>query len=1123
MERAGTSIGPYQLRRLVGRGGMAEVFAAVREHSEREVALKLLLPEEARDPQIVARFLQEGRTLQRLQHPGIVRVLDCGKFDEGTVFLEMELLQGMTLRERMRRESGPLPQEEALRLAWRISQVMVDVHAEKIVHRDLKPENVFLCHDEESPSGYRLKLLDFGIAKVPSSATGGQADTHVQTQAPAFLGTTTYMAPEQFQNPALVDGQADVYALGVMLFELLAGKPPFDSDEPNAVLAMHLKHDPPSLHEFAPTTPRALCAFIASMLAKEPAARPDMRHCRERLGQSWTDGEEECPLPGLAAFSEAQARLLLGREEEIDSLLGLLNASRTGRQRWVQLEGPGGTGKSSLVQAGLLPRLKAQASPEAPRWLLIHPRPSSSPQQGLALALHAAYAETGLDRTPAALEEALRADPEALRLLLTAHTPGGCQALCVIDPLEELFTLGEAERRWLDAALSAALVAPDSPLRLLTTLRGDLIHRLEQLPRLARHLNEAARYNLRPMDGATLTRVIQGLAQRAGLRLSAGLPELMVRDASNEGHGLPLLGHALRGLWESRGGAVLTSEHYARLGGVGGALARQAESLLGSLSVEGHERAKKILLDLVQVSRGMPPLRRSRTRQEVLAAAGGDALAEEVLLRLESLRLIMVSGEPEPSGQRVDLIHETLLHQVPSLVQWIEHERTVLERLSDLEAAAHSWEQSRCSTKDLPTGTLLAHYLQSAGILSPRGTQTRKLSERAVRFLDAARSNDRRRTRNRWALGLGSLLAAGALLVTTVWALQEKRLAQTAVQQVVNNTKASVSKDWQRSRRADPQDDRPRDLEESGAQAEALLKEDESIQVLRANIENRQRQGDVAIDKGTLAKAQSHFKEAQDLIERGLALDANNPDLRFLLGLNHSKQGKVVLALGGALEEARGHFNQALELFGCESSPLESEDHRRTCATSFLERADVERRSDRIKDAVLSYNTAIKLLEQNPGSYNEALLAEARAVQAEAIGDPALFDSALRLADSVSQQDPEDMHALMVLARNQLGLARLLSGQGDSATAESSYKKARSHGQLLHQREKSNKRYALVLAESLLGLERVTPVAEGPHHSQSVLWQERCALVGDFLRKDPEDARFQALNEGCPEKIRGRE
>jgi serine/threonine protein kinase/tetratricopeptide (TPR) repeat protein len=1102
---------------------MAEVFAAVREHSEQEVALKLLLPEEARDPQIVARFLQEGRTLQRLQHPGIVRVLDCGKLDEGTVFLEMELLQGMTLRERMRREAGPLPQEEALRLAWRISQVMVDVHAEKIVHRDLKPENVFLCHDEESPSGYRLKLLDFGIAKVPSSATGNQVDTHVQTQAPTFLGTTTYMAPEQFQNPALVDGRADVYALGVLLFELLAGKPPFDSDEQNVVLAMHLNHEPPSLREFAPTTPRALSAFIAAMLAKEPEARPDMRHCRDRLGQSWTDGEEECPLPGLAAFSEAQARLLLGREEEIDILLGLLDASRTGRQRWVLLEGPGGTGKSSLVQAGLLPRLKARTSPEAPGWLLIQPRPSSSPQQSLALALHAAYAETGLDRTPAALEEALRADPEALRLLLTAHTPGGCHALCVLDPLEELFTLGEAERRWLDAALSAALVAPDSPLRLLTTLRGDLIHRLEQLPRLARHLNEAARYNLRPMDGATLTRVIQGMAQRVGVRLSAGLPELMVRDASNEGHGLSLLGHALQGLWESRGGEVLTPEHYARLGGVGGALARQAESLLGSLSVEGHERAKKLLLDLVQVSRGMPPLRRSRTRQEVLAAAGGDALAEEVLLRLESLRLIMVSGEPEPAGQRVELIHETLLQQVPSLVRWIEHERTVLERISDLEATAHSWEQARCPTKDLPTGTLLAHYLQTAGSLSPRGTQARKLSERALRFLDAARRYNRRRTRNRWALGLGSLLAAGALLVTTDWALQKDRLAETAIRQVVNNTKASVSKDWQRSRRADPQDDRPRDLEESGAQAEALLKEDENIEVLQANIENRQRQGDVAIDKGTLTKAQSHFKEARALIERGLALDANNPDLRLLLGLNHSKEGKVGLALGGALDEARGHFSRALELFDCQPSRLKTEEHRRTCATSLQERADVERRAGRIQDALSLYATAISLLEQNPGSYNEALLAEARGARAEASGDPALFDSALRLADAVSQQDPGDMHALMVLARNQLGLARLLYSQGDFATAASSYGAARSNGQRLHEREKSNKRYALVLAESLLGLEGVPPLPEGSDHAPSPFLQERCALVGDFLRKDPEDARFKALNKGCPEKIRGRE
>ncbi len=1069
MERAGTRVGPYQLKRLVGRGGMAEVFAAVREGSEQEVALKLLLPETAGDPQRVARFLQEGRALKRLQHPGIVRVLDCGKLDEGTVFLEMELLQGMSLRERMRCDSPPLPQDEALRLAWRISQVMVEVHAEKIVHRDLKPENVLLCHDEQSPSGYRLKLLDFGIAKVPSSMMGNQVDTHVQTQAPAILGTMTYMAPEQLQNPALVDGQADVYSLGVMLFELLAGKPPFHSDEPSAVLAMHLQQEPPSLRELTPTAPRALCAFIASMLAKDPRARPDMRHCQERLGQPWAaDGEEECPLPGLAPFSEEHSRLLLGREEELN---GLLDGSRTGLHRWVQLEGPGGAGKSSLVHAGLLPRMKARTSPEAPRWRLIHPRPSSSPQRSLALALHAAYAETGPGPTPAELEEELRADPEALGRLVTAHTPEGCWALCVVDPLEELFTLGEAEQRWLDAALSAALVAPDSRLRLLTTLRGDLIHGLEKLPRLARHLNEAARYNLRPMDGATLTRVIQGMAQRTGLRLSAGLAELMVRDASNEGCALPLLGHTLRALWQLRGDEIVTPEHYARLGGLGGALARQAETLLGGLSVEERERARKLLLDLVQVSRGQPPQRRSRTRQELLEVSGGDAPAEAVLLRLESLWLIRTSGGPERSRQRVELTHEALLQQVPSLVRWIEHER-------------------------------------------------------AVRYLEAARRKARRRTRNRWALGLGSLLAGAALLVTTESALQNAQRFQTTRQMILDNADESVSDDWQRDRHAEPLEERQRKLQTSRKQVKVLLEERLDIPALLRDVSNLHRQSDIAFHNGALAEAQRLIEEAQTSLDSGLARDANNPELRSLLGMTHSKLGKIVRARGVSLKDVRGHFSKAHELLGCQASRFETEEQLRTCATSFLERADVEHKAERIQDALPLYAAAITHLEQtverNPAPYNRSLLAEARAALAEARGDPDSLDSALKLARSVTQEAPGDMHATLVLARIHLGLARLQFTHGLSDTP-SSYKEAQSLGQRLHDREKSNKRYALVLAESLRGRESATPVRVGSDRAQNPLRQQRCALVGDFLRKDPEDARFQVLNDGCPEKITGRE
>lgn len=725
---------------------MGQVFAAVHERMNQVVALKLLSPAAAREPQLVARFLQEARALAQLQHPGVVRVLHCDRSEDGTVYLAMEYLDGLSLREWMRRQPGPALLDASLALGRQIADVMVDIHAKGIVHRDLKPENVFLCPDESVPPGFRVKLLDFGIAKVPPSVDGTRVDTQIQTMAPIFLGTATYMAPEQCLNAAGVDGRVDVYALGVLLFELLAGKPPFVSDESIEVISMHVRAEPPPLRAVAPEVPGALSAFVSSMLAKEPSERPTMLRCRDMFGRPWAREQDTCPVPGLSPFTEAQAELFFGRKAELEELLGQLEKARTGVRRWVQLEGPSGVGKSSLVQAGLLPRLKEGAPQDVPRWRIASVRPSYEPLRGLAQALVTAHAGTGFARAPEDVEHSLRADPDALRILVTTHTPPGCCLLLVFEQMEELFTLGVADCSRLDALVSAALTAPDSPLRLLTTLRSDFIHRLDQLPRLARQLNEAGRYHLRTMDEEELTRVIHGMAQRAGLRLSEGLPTRMVRDVRSEGSQLPLLGHALRGLWSLRSGALLTHERYEQLGGVGGALARQAEQLLDGLGHQGRERAKWLLLDLVQVGRGVPDTRRPRTRREVLTAAGGDELSETVLMRLSGmrtgasdevdpgLRLIVLSGGPDPAQQRVDLIHETLLQKVPSLAGWIEQERMLLERHADLEIAAHAWEQAGCPTEGLPSGSLLAHYRGHTGPSRQRGFLARMTSPRAVRF-----------------------------------------------------------------------------------------------------------------------------------------------------------------------------------------------------------------------------------------------------------------------------------------------------------------------------------------------------------------------------------------------------
>jgi serine/threonine protein kinase/tetratricopeptide (TPR) repeat protein len=1141
MALPGEHFGPYRLRQLIGSGGMGQVFAAVHERMEQEVALKLLSPAAAQDRQLVARFIQEARALAQLRHPGVVRVFNCDRLDDGTVYLAMERLEGTSLRDWMRSQVGPASLEESLAIGRQIADAMADVHSKGIVHRDLKPENIFLCPDSSIDFGYRTRILDFGIAKVPAAVSGVRDDTQVQTVAPIFIGTATYMAPEQCRNASEVDGRADVYALGVLLFELLAGQPPFVSDEPIEVISMHLHVEPPPLRDFAPELPGALSAFISSMLAKEPAERPTMLQCRAMLDRTWERTPEECPVPGLSPFTEAQAELFFGRKEEIDDLLGLLEQARTGARRWVQLEGPSGTGKSSLVQAGLLPRLKESLSPGLVQWRVASMRPSYEPLRGLALAFVTAYAEAGLDLPLEDVERTLRTGPDALRSLVTAHSPPGCCLLLVIEQMEELFTLGASDCPRLDELVATALAAPECPLRLLTTLRSDFIHRLEQLPRLARQLNHAARYHLRAMEEESLTQVIQGMAQRAGLRLSEGLPERMVHDASSEGSRLPLLGHALRSLWMMRSGALLTHERYEQLGRVGGALARQAEQLLDSLGEEGRERAKWMLLDLVQVGRGVPDTRRPRSRWEVLAA-GGDGLAEDVLMRLsgmrsgatdeagQGLRLLVISGGPDPAQQRVDLVHETLLQKVPSIVSWIERERVLLERHADLEVAAHAWEQAGCPVEGLPSGSLLAHYRGYSGRTHSRNLVTRMMSERAVRFLDTARQLEQRRVWRNRALSLTAIVAVVLIVISAVRAEQNARSARQAQQsaedklrQILRAQEAFVSHaDWPLSRLLLTLDVRRRMLRQHDEELAALPKEErERPEVREAVIKTKHRRGDLAYHDDSLDEADGFLLEGLREIRQGLALQPENKGLMFLLGLNHSKRGKVALARGQR-DVARGHFDQALEIF---KRPLEQndraalEDYWRTLATSYSELGELELESDRPEAAAPLYDLAIgylRRISQEP--YEKSLLAEALRSRAEAsrrVGDlkdaRRHLEEALRLSSPLVEHEPGNGYYRWGLAWIHVELAALRVDEGQPSAAAAHYREAQVMGHTLLQGERVNKRYALVLLQSLLGDEELARARGNDAHSERVR-SERCRLVNDFVSRDGKDARFQRLD-----------
>lgn len=270
----GTTIADrYVIVGRVGSGGMGTVYRAEQQGMGREVALKVLRKDLGRDPDTAARFHREARTLSQLKHPNTVTVFDFGQTNDRLLYLAMELLEGEMLSTRVKRE-GPLDVQFAIRAACGVLRSLDEAHARGIIHRDLKPDNIFLAkvHGIESQDSEVVKVVDFGIAKIRDGERGIDA---LQTQEGTVFGTPRYMSPEQAQGKP-IDGRSDLYAVGVLLFHMLTGRPPFTDDDAVIVMAHHIKTVPPGVRQVAPNRPipESLERLVQRALHKDPAKRP---------------------------------------------------------------------------------------------------------------------------------------------------------------------------------------------------------------------------------------------------------------------------------------------------------------------------------------------------------------------------------------------------------------------------------------------------------------------------------------------------------------------------------------------------------------------------------------------------------------------------------------------------------------------------------------------------------------------------------------------------------------------------------------------------------------------------------------------------------------------------------
>jgi eukaryotic-like serine/threonine-protein kinase len=263
-EKRANEVGPYALKEKLGEGGMGEVWLAEHRLLKRPCAVKFIRPELATNPSTAARFEREVQAVTALTHFNTVRVYDYGRADDGSFYYVMEYLDGPTLESLVRR-AGPLGPARAVYLLRQLCGALAEAHEAGLVHRDVKPGNVIVS----SLGGLRdvVKLLDFGL--VQDLAT---ADTRL-TAAGVVLGTPAYMSPEQAGGSVAVDARGDVYALGVIAFFMLAGRPPFEKATIGEYIAAHLTEDPPRVCDLRPEVPGDLAAVVARCLAKKPAER----------------------------------------------------------------------------------------------------------------------------------------------------------------------------------------------------------------------------------------------------------------------------------------------------------------------------------------------------------------------------------------------------------------------------------------------------------------------------------------------------------------------------------------------------------------------------------------------------------------------------------------------------------------------------------------------------------------------------------------------------------------------------------------------------------------------------------------------------------------------------------
>jgi WD40 repeat protein len=789
----GAVIAGFRVESLLGRGGMSTVYLVEDLRLKRRVALKVMAAGLAADGSFREQFLRESELAASIDHPHIVPIYGAGESGD-VLFIAMRYVQGGDLKERLQR--GRMEPGGAMAIVAQVASALDTAHSRGLVHRDVKPSNILLDVGTGPDGSDHVYLADFGLTKRLADGVGVGDGGHL-------TGTIDYVAPEQIVGDR-VDGRADVYSLGCVLYECVVGEPPFRRDSEVAVVFAHLDAEPPAASAQRPELPAGLDAVIAKALAKDPAQRfatcrkltraalgvavdeasrqlaavavraatgrsdlsdveaelagrvGDLQLARERE-HAWSTTPAAprlgaagvCPFKGLASFDAADAEYFFGRERLIAELVARLVGAT-----FLGIVGPSGSGKSSVLRAGLIPALAGGVLPGSEQWRRVTLRPGDRPLEDL----HRVFASGGRDPLAAAL----------------GTLGSGERLLLVVDQLEELFTACESdeERAGFVDVLARAADDPEGRVVVVTAMRADFYGRFAAYPALAERL--AANHILvGPMQASELRRAIELPAGRVGLRIEPELADALVADVEGQPGALPLLSTALLELWQQRDADILTLASYHESGGVQGAVARLAETTYERVPDAHRPLVRAIMLRLVGDGEANAPVRRRAPLAELDLERNEDA--PTVLATLAGGRLVTVSE----GG--VEVAHEALLREWPRLRAWIEEDSEGRRLRRHITHAATEWDRAGRDSAELYRGARLAAALDvtSDDVFELNSLEREFVaSSRDAAELEATRA----RRSNRRLRGL--LTAVAVLLATAVaggiFAVVQRREARVA-------------------------------------------------------------------------------------------------------------------------------------------------------------------------------------------------------------------------------------------------------------------------------------------------------------------------------------------------------